>query len=166
MNWVEIITLLSSLATTVGVFFAWYQIRRAGDLHRTQFEDSLSKEYRELIPKIPIKVFIGKDLTPDEYDAAKPVLFHYLNLTNDQIFLRSKKRISEAVWNDWRDGIEHNLKNIKAIRELWGEIKENSKNFYELRKLEENEFVGDPAEWDEKELKSSRKLELAAGIDQ
>lgn len=147
MNWVEIITLLSSLATTIGVFFAWYQIRRTGDLHRTQFEDSLSKEYRELIQKIPIKVFLGKELTPEEFEQAKPVLFHYLNLTNDQTFLRSKGRISLTVWNDWLSGIEFNLTNISAIAALWSDIKLNSENFVELRKLEELGFVGDPYSW-------------------
>lgn len=158
MTGFEIVTLLSSLATTVGVFFAWYQIRRTGDLHRTQFEDSLSKEYRELVQRIPIKVFLGQDLTPDEFEQAKPVLFHYLNLTNDQIFLRSKDRISRAVWEDWREGIQSNIVDIKAIRELWSDIKQNSQNFHELRKLEESNFNDDPINWKQLPHKTPTKL--------
>jgi len=147
MSFFELVALISSIATTVGVFIAAYQIYKTTELHRTQFEDSLAMEYRELIQKIPIKVFIGEDLTHEELEITRPVLFHYLNLTNDQIFLRSKDRVGPEVWKDWRNGIEHNITNIRAINEFWAELKANSIVFEELRRLEEVGFSGDPHGW-------------------
>ncbi|MEQ1922256.1 MAG: hypothetical protein ABL952_07080 [Pyrinomonadaceae bacterium] len=146
MNAFEIITLLSSLATTVGVFFAWYQIRRTGDLHRIQFEDSLSREYRELIQKIPVKALLGKELSDQEFTDARPFLFHYLNLTNDQIFLRSKNRVSAETWNDWSTGIKVNMA-LPAVARMWSEVEIDSKNFLELRQLIKNGYEGDPQLW-------------------
>jgi hypothetical protein len=146
MNWIEIVTLLSSLATTVGVFFAWYQIRRTGDLHRIQFEDSLSREYRELIQRIPVKALLGKELRDDEFNDARPFLFHYLNLTNDQIFLRSKDRVSLDTWIDWRGGIKVNMA-LPAVARMWSEVEANSDNFLELRQLIKDGYGGDPKLW-------------------
>lgn len=147
MDWIGIATLCSSLATTVGVFFAWFQIKKTGDLHRTQFEDSLAKEYRDLIQKIPVKALLGRELTAKEYEEAKPFLFHYINLTNDQIFLRSKGRISLEVWNDWQRGIKYNLNDLPAFKKIWVEIKEDSESFRELRTLELKEYNTDPNNW-------------------
>lgn len=146
MDWIEIIKLLSSLATTIGLFFAWFQIRRTAILHRTQFEDSLAKEYRDLIQRIPLKALLGENLTEKEYKDAKPYLFQYINLTNDQIFLRSKNRISEEVWNDWQGGIKYNL-NLPTFKKFWEEIKDKITSFEELRKLEKKGFDTDPKQW-------------------
>jgi len=158
MDWIGIITLFSSVATMVGVFLAWFQIKKTGDLHRTQFEDSLAKEYRELIQKIPVEALLGKDLSMEEYEKAKPFLFHYINLTNDQIFLRSKGRVSLEVWNDWQRGIKHNLNDLPAFTKIWKEIKADSKSFEELRNLEAEKYDTDPINWENlseiKQLKS------------
>jgi hypothetical protein len=152
MDWIALVTLFSSLATMVGVFLAGYQIKKTSDLHRTQFEDSLAKEYRDLIQKIPLKALLGEDLSEKEYKDAKPYLFQYVNLTNDQIFLRSKNRISLEVWNDWQGGIKYNL-SLPAFRKLWEEIKSKMESFKELRLLEEKEFKTDPQIWDKEEIK-------------
>lgn len=157
MNWIEIVTLLSSLATTIGVFFAWFQIRKTAELHRTQFEDSLAKEYRDLIQKIPLKALLGEDLTEKEYKEAKPYLFHYINLTNDQIFLRSKNRISLEVWNDWQGGIKYNL-SLPTFKKFWEEIKPKIKSFEELRELEEEKFNTDPKQWKLKTKSEKKQL--------
>ncbi|MEO6051998.1 MAG: hypothetical protein ABIP78_11800, partial [Pyrinomonadaceae bacterium] len=93
MKWIEVITLAASIATTIGVFGAFYQIRKSGLLYRTQFEDSLAREYRELMQNLPVKALLGKALSEDEFADARKYLFHYFSLTNDQIFLRSKGRI-------------------------------------------------------------------------
>jgi len=157
-DWISIVTLFSSLATMVGVFLAGYQIKKTSDLHRTQFEDSLAKEYRDLIQKIPVKALLGQNLTEKEYTEARPYLFHYINLTNDQIFLRSKGRISLDVWNDWQRGIDYNLNNLPAFKKIWQEIRGESKSFKELRKLESEKYNTDPNNWEDineiKQIKS------------
>ena len=121
----SIATALSAIATFVTVVIARKQLQAAIEQKevsieqtkitiqqsRTQFEDSLAKEYRDLIQKIPVKALLGQNLTEKEYKEAKPYRFHYINLTNDQIFLRSKGRVSPEVWNDWQRGIDYNLNN-------------------------------------------------------
>src|SRR5882724_10109574 len=94
INWINIFTAFSSAATAVGVFLAWWQIRSAKQLSRTQFEDSLAQEYRQLIQPIPVKALLGEALTEQEYQESLKYLYHYVNLTNDQIFLRQQGRIN------------------------------------------------------------------------
>ena len=146
MNGIEIVTLLASVATTIGVFVAGYQIKKASDLHRIQFEDSLAKEYRDLIQKIPIKALLGESLNSKEFEDAKPYLFHYINLTNDQIFLRSKNRVGIKTWNDWQGGIKSNMK-LPAFEKIWEEVKERTNSFDELRRLESENYLTDPYSW-------------------
>lgn len=157
MDWIQVLTLLASLATTIGVFFAWYQIKKTSDLHRIQFEDSLAREYRDLVQQIPVKALLNEKLNSQEFEDAKPFLFHYINLTNDQIFLRSKGRIGIDTWKDWQGGIESNMR-LPAFKKMWKEVQEKTNSFDELRKLEEKEYSSDPKFWTEerkpKELKS------------
>jgi hypothetical protein len=138
------------------VFLAWYQIKKTSDLHRIQFEDSLAKEYRDLVQQIPIKALMGEELSSKEFEDAKPYLFHYINLTNDQIFLRSKGRVGEKTWIDWQGGIESNMK-LPAFRKIWNEVKEKTNSFDELRKLEKDEYSSDPESWIEE--KKAKELE-------
>lgn len=167
----SIATALSAIATFVTVFIARKQLQAAIEQKnvsieqikitiqqsQTQFEDSLAKEYRDLIQRIPVKALLGEKLNLKEFEEAKPVLFYYINLTNDQIFLRSKGRISEEVWKDWQGGIRYNLTKLSAFKKIWEEIEENSESFSELRRLKDENFNSDPIKWKNnksKELKS------------
>ncbi len=146
MNWIEIVTLVSSLATTVGVFVAAYQIQRTSDLHRIQFEDALAREYRELMQNIPVKALLGSKLSDEEFADARKYLFHYFSLTNDQIFLRSKNRIRADTWRDWQKGVQVNMK-LPAFERMWEEIVKGSKNFLELGQVIRQDYKTDPKEW-------------------
>ena len=148
MDWIQVGTLAATVATTVGVFLAGYQIKKTSDLHKTQFEDSLAKEYRDLVQNIPVKALLGEKLNAEEFERAKPFLFHYINLTNDQIFLRSKGRVGEKTWIDWKGGIESNMK-LPEFERMWKEIKQKSNSFDELRILENSNYLKDPFKWNE-----------------
>ena len=76
--------------------------------------------------------------------------YRYVDLTNQQIFLRTRKRISKATWESWCDGISHTLQR-PAFKDAWQRIGAAAPgDFAELRELERKGFTGDPAEWSEK----------------
>jgi hypothetical protein len=162
-----IATALSAIATFITVFIARKQLQAAIEQKevsieqtkitiqqsRTQFEDSLAKEYRELTQKISIKALLGEKLTTEEFEKDRQSLFHYINLTNDQIFLWSKGRISLETWIDWMSGIKSNM-NLPAFEKMWKEIEisenkkdSSQKSFQELRRLRKEEYKTDPNIW-------------------
>ena len=72
--------------------------RRGAIQARTDFEDDLAREYRQLAREIPTKALLGEELTPKEHGYAFPLFFHYIDLSNEQIFLRKNGRISAQTW--------------------------------------------------------------------
>jgi hypothetical protein len=73
--------------------------------------------------------------------------FLLLDLCNEQVYLRKKKRICHARWVDWCAGIKENLEK-PAFREVWEEIKKESpQTFSFLTQLEGHSFNCDPAKW-------------------
>ena len=98
-------TAIGSIATAAAVLVASWQLYRRTLQARTNFEDDLSREYRELAQSIPVKVHLCEELAPEEFERAFPRLYQYIDLTNEQVFLRMNGRISKATWFNWRDGI-------------------------------------------------------------
>jgi hypothetical protein len=104
----------------------------------------LTREYRELSRGIPVKAHLGEELTKEEFDAALSAIYQYIDLTNEQIFLRINGRIYKATWDNWVDGIQANFRR-PAFKQAWAYIQEHSKgSFDELRRLEKDGFSGDP----------------------
>lgn len=144
LDWV---TAIGSIATAIGIFFTWRQIRLAKQQAATQFEDSIAREYREIASQLPVKALLGEELDEKEYNQALDDLYHYIDLSNEQTFLRQNERISLETWEFWCDGIESNLSR-PAFRRAWGEIKSRTDDsFAELRRLEASGFKDDPHSW-------------------
>ncbi|GAA2665287.1 hypothetical protein GCM10010436_95740 [Paractinoplanes durhamensis] len=95
-----------------------------------------------------MKALLGDELTEEEFKDQFSDLYYYVDLSNEQVFLRFEERVSKETWENWQAGIESNL-NRPAFRMAWNEIKERSNSFQELRRLEQNDFQTDPAEWDQ-----------------
>src|SRR5438876_7925640 len=132
-DWVEAI---ASVATAVGVFLACWQIWLTKLQARTVFEDSLAREYRDLAQRLPIGALLGETLSEAEQRNALDDFFHYIDLSNEQVFLRMKKRVSRDTWLNWRDGIRSNLSR-PAFHAAWEEVRARSQgSFSELRRLE------------------------------
>ena len=89
---------------------------------------------------------MGGDLSEDEYNKAFDDIYHYIDLSNEQVCLRSRNRIDKVVWKSWCDGIKTNL-SLPAFSKAWNEIKSQSESFRELRYLEQEEFKLDPLKW-------------------
>lgn len=55
------IVAISGIVTAAGVFFVAWQIILSKKQARVQFEDSLTKEFREIIKTIPIEALLNED---------------------------------------------------------------------------------------------------------
>jgi hypothetical protein len=131
---------IGSLATATGVGTAVVQLRMSRIQNRTEFEDSLTREYREIARELPIDVFLNKALSPEELSDHRNAFYRYFDLCNEQVFLRQTNRISRTTWEQWRDGITTNL-GRQAFRDAWNLYfdADPDADFRELRLLMEND---------------------------
>jgi hypothetical protein len=138
---------ISSIATAIGVFFAAFQLWHTRARAITTFEDSLTNEYREIIDRLPTEAILGETLTPEVQVKHLHDFYRYVDLTNNQVFLRKIRRISKRTWRFWADGIETNLAR-PAFAAAWAEISRRAGNdFSELRRLVAEGFKTDPRRW-------------------
>jgi hypothetical protein len=138
---------LVSAGAAYGVFLAYRQLRLTKEVAQLQFEDGMAKEYRELMEGIPAKALLGQSLSDDEYQETFDEFFRYIDLSNEQVSLRKRERISPTVWASWASGIQSNL-DLPSFKRAWTEIKESkTSSFQELRRLEAESFKTDPATW-------------------
>lgn len=143
MNW----DTLASLATALGVGIAVWQLHENAKMTQSTFEDSLDQQYRALSMAIPVDALIGKAVPEERKEAVRELIYNYLDLSNEQVFLRQRNRISKDTWRDWCVGIKSNLQKT-AFREVWVEIKEEAPgSFSFLEKLEKHDFAVDPRKW-------------------
>ncbi|MCP1418480.1 hypothetical protein J3D47_002723 [Pseudomonas laurylsulfativorans] len=142
----SVISALAACVAAAGVWYARHQLKTSREIAQLQFEDALGKEYRELAGELSKKALMGEFLNDAEYVEAFDELYRYVDLTNEQISLRARGRITSDVWQSWLEGIEANLK-LPAFARAWAEIKTRSSGFEELRRLEREIFRTDPKDW-------------------
>ncbi|MFC1839812.1 hypothetical protein ACFL1N_09540 [Thermodesulfobacteriota bacterium] len=143
----ELIKTLALLATTVGglgVLFAGWQLWQTKRQAVTSFEDQVAKEYRELIREIPVSALLGKEVSEEKYNEVREYIYNYIDLSNEQVFLRQVGRVTKSTWEYWQDGIKSNLSR-PIFNRVWVEVKESvQESFQELRSLEQHNFDCDP----------------------
>jgi hypothetical protein len=138
---------LVSLATAAGVLIAAFQLRISSKIAQTEFEDSIDQQYRQLSKDIPVDALIGKSVSEEKKDMTRELVYNYLDLCNEQIFLRKRRRIRKDTWTDWCNGIASNIEKPEFKR-VWLEIKQESpETFTFLEKLEKANFSEDPVTW-------------------
>lgn len=142
-NWVSAI---ANAVTALSVALAFWQLVLAKKVAQSQFEDALSKEYRELASRIPTKALLGRGLARQEYELAFDELYRYIDLSNEQVALRKKSRISEETWVNWSSGIKANLA-LPVFARAWKQIQTETDSFQELRRAQKEDFKFDPASW-------------------
>ena len=131
----EKLSSLAHIATAFGVVFAACQLFLNHKQSVTKFEDSLAKEYRAIIAKLPTKALLGESLSNREHAECLDDFYRYFDLCNEQVFLHESGRVSDETWEFWRDGITSNLKR-PAFGRAWIEISSRANgDFSELRKL-------------------------------
>lgn len=140
------ISALAACVAAVGVWYARHQLKTSREIAQLQFEDALGKEYRELARELSKKALMGELLSDAEYEEAFDELYRYVDLTNEQISLRARGRITPEVWKSWMEGIQTNIA-LPAFTRAWLEIQSRSSSFEELRRLEREMFEIDPISW-------------------
>ncbi|WP_317508704.1 hypothetical protein [Halovibrio sp. HP20-50] len=133
--------------TSFGVAIAMIQLWRTATQAVTTFEDSISKEYREITRRIPYKALVGIDMSDNEKAEALNEIYNYMDLCNEQIFLRKAKRVRRSTWNDWQEGMRSNF-GLPFFSETSEEIMRMlPKTFNELRRVRDTDYSTDPGKW-------------------
>lgn len=147
MTFADTLSLVSSIATAVGVGIAAAQIWIGRIQGISQFEDGFAKEYRDVASKIPTRALLGAELADKEKIDCFDDLFRYYDLCNEQIFLRIHGRINRKTWEFWRDGMKCHFTK-PAFKWAWIEIDSAPRaEFNEFRRLIQSDFKDDPRKW-------------------
>ena len=107
----------------------------------------MTKEYREIIRRIPYKAIIGDEISDDDSHKAFNEIYNYMDLCNEQIFLRKTGRVSANTWNNWQEGMLTNfsLKVFdRASQEIFSKL---THNFTELKRVQDSGYKTDPKRW-------------------
>ena len=110
---------LSGIATAITVLFVALQLRQGNLIHRTNYEDALDAQYRELVMIIPVDVMLGK--SEELCAATREAIYNYFDLSNEQVFQNKKGRISKDVWKDWQSGMRQNMGKPGFLK-VWNEV--------------------------------------------
>ena len=145
-DFIDVVTGIANVVVAVGVWYARDQLKSTREIAQLQFEDSLGREYRELANRLSPHALLGHDLDELKYEEAFDELFHYVDLSNEQIRLRQCGRVSKEVWDAWADGIRTNME-LPAFARAWEEIKAKSSSFQELRRFLSDSSLDDPRHW-------------------
>src|SRR5262249_49331411 len=124
------------------------QLIHSKRLSLSQFEDSLTQQYRDLAADLPLEALLGERIDHWKLRETLPAFYRYFDLCNEQAFLRQRDRVSTDTWHQWRDGIRTNMTR-PAFQEAWREVKQRARSdFGELRRLERSGYGEDPRLWD------------------
>ncbi|WP_135665184.1 hypothetical protein [Halorhabdus rudnickae] len=136
-----------SIATPASVFVLAYQLRQRHRQFRTEFEDKLTSDYRDIVYEIPVDSLLQNSHS-DGYEGELKDYYRYIDLTNDQIHMRQNGRVSKSTWENWRAGIE-TIFGREDFEAAWKEIKERAPDSYnEIRDFEDSEKPDDPYYWE------------------
>ncbi|MGF1719670.1 hypothetical protein L4D20_06435 [Vibrio kyushuensis] len=139
----DVATAIAAVIAAISLGVSAFQTRLSRRIAETAFEDSIDQQYRELAKEIPVDVLI--DRCTEVNSDTREVIFNYLDLCNQQVYLRAKGRISDDRWVDWCDGIQENL--VKsAFLSVWTEVQDKA-SFSYLNRLENESFKSDPLRW-------------------
>ncbi len=127
---------LASIATVILVILTWQQIRLVRKQATTTFEDSLAAQYRRIMESIPTDIWLGsqlKTLDIERQAQCRDAIYRYIDLSTEQAFLHTKKRVTDEAWNEWIEGIKGNME-LPAFKEVWAEVVQKCpESFKELR---------------------------------
>lgn len=161
MEPVEILTLAANGATALGVAVAAWQLRMSKSQARTDFEDGLTSHFRDILKDIPAPILLGEDVAIDKSEPGFIHLYRYIDLCNEQIFLRMMKRVSKETWENWRDGID-GMMSLPGIQLAWRTVVDSRVGrFAELAAFGTRSRDKDPADWDEARIARRQRYSIA-----
>lgn len=138
---------LTSLATVAWIFIAAWELNQSRLLAKSTFEDSFDEKYRQLAFDIPVDALLSKKVSRAKREIARESVYNYFDLSNEQTYLRTKKRVSYNRWKEWSTWIQQNLKR-PFFQEILKEVEADSyETFSYLERLIAEDFKNDPAKW-------------------
>lgn len=156
MDGLQLFEVLASSATAFGVVVVAFQFRQAKIQAQTAFEDDYTRQYRDIIQRIPVRALLSEPLDVDSFEKALNEIYNYFDLTNEQVFLRKERRVTTTTWMNWRDGIRSNMA-LPAFDRAWMLIEEQAPDYFqELRRLQEGGYREDPLDWSRQPARPSR----------
>jgi len=139
--------MITSVATAIGVFVAAWQLWEARKVSQSSFEDHLDEQYRQLAYAIPVDVFLSKKIDKKTRNTAREWVYNYLDLCNEQIYLRMKNKISHDRRREWESGIRQNIRR-PFFAEVLQEVEDDSlETFTYLERLIQEDYNTDPKNW-------------------
>lgn len=153
----QLFEVLAAAATAIGVVVVAFQFRQAKIQAQTAFEDDYTRQYRDIIQRIPVRALLNEPLDIDAFEKALNEIYNYFDLTNEQIFLRKERRVTTATWVNWCDGIASNMA-LPAFGRAWVLVEDQAPDYFEeLRRLREGGYQEDPLDWSGKRTRPSKR---------
>lgn len=111
---------------------------------KTEFEDSIVNQYRATIrPQLIAAALVHETLSARAISEQFAAFYSYLDLSNEQLFLRMHGRVRKRTWLLWSSGIQGNLER-SGFRESWEAVRWRTGDFNELRLVCDTRFGRDP----------------------
>jgi len=147
MNLLGIIQAAGTGLTGVGAIIVIIQLYQRRRQFQTEFEDGLTDKYRDIVYQLPVDALLD-DSDTDGYQGDLEDDYRYIDLSNEQIFLRQEGRVSRSTWENWKTGIENHL-GRDDFENAWEEIQNRDpESFNELRDFEDDDKPDDPRYWE------------------
>lgn len=138
MSPLSVLESAANTATAIGVVVATWQLYQSKQQAQSKFEDSLNAQYRNMLADLPLEALLGRRLDDAALKAHLPVFYRYFDLSNEQAFLANRKRVREATWINWREGIEQNMSR-PAFWQAWEALLPDlDGSFDDLKRVLEN----------------------------
>jgi hypothetical protein len=120
--WHEYLEVAAAVTTAIGVILAYGQLRESRLQAKIAFEDGLTQQYRRIISQLPVASLLDDPLNEAGLRGALSAFYQYFDLSNEQAFLHSRGRVSDATWADWEEGMRQNAE-LPAFKAAWQEIR-------------------------------------------
>jgi hypothetical protein len=147
MSVADTLNAITGAATALGVAVAAWQLWLNTRQSRVTFEDALTREYRDIAQHLPLQALLGEPLNETDLENSLHLFYRYIDLTNEQLFLRQRRRIGSYTWRNWRDGITMNM-SLPVFQQAWSALsKKPVKRFSELGRAMDERFTKDPRQW-------------------
>jgi hypothetical protein len=90
---------IAAMATAAGVVLVAIQLWSSRRQTRTALEDELTKEYRQVALALPPEAFFDppRGKPASEFRDNRREYLWYIDLSNQQVFLRSQRRVSRGT---------------------------------------------------------------------
>jgi hypothetical protein len=139
---------VAALATAFGVALAAISLWRSEAHSQTQLEDRLAEQYRAITAELPLEALLGKPIPSHEMTNNLRAFYRYLDLSNEQVYLRMKGRVRRSTWREWSEGMRGNFRR-PAFKVAWTRIRTDTAklDFDELARAVDEDFAHDPRSW-------------------